>query len=104
MRPPAWGHVRQRISSVANYVKHVACDSQSYRERTHDGYSCVERSKTEGVKQRAGRCHKGNATAHAPEPPHTDTSPTTRTSGLSAELPKPGQRHWGCRLDELCDS
>eukprot|EP00955_Chlamydomonas_euryale_P012275 131977-Chlamydomonas_euryale.AAC.2 len=43
--------------------------SHSYRERTHDGYACVERSKAEGIKQRAGRCHNGHAIAHGPEPP-----------------------------------
>eukprot|EP00955_Chlamydomonas_euryale_P045193 353082-Chlamydomonas_euryale.AAC.19 len=29
----------------------------------HEGYACVERSKTAGIRQRAGRCHNGNATA-----------------------------------------
>eukprot|EP00955_Chlamydomonas_euryale_P079123 363254-Chlamydomonas_euryale.AAC.5 len=36
--------------------------SPRYGEQTHEGYACVERRKTEGIKQRAGRCHKGNAT------------------------------------------
>eukprot|EP00955_Chlamydomonas_euryale_P066940 359697-Chlamydomonas_euryale.AAC.1 len=35
--------------------------SQSYRERTHEGYACVERSKAEGIKERAGHRHKGHA-------------------------------------------
>eukprot|EP00955_Chlamydomonas_euryale_P042690 352399-Chlamydomonas_euryale.AAC.7 len=35
--------------------------NQSYRERTHEGYACIERSKTEEIKQRGGICHKGNA-------------------------------------------
>eukprot|EP00955_Chlamydomonas_euryale_P078948 363222-Chlamydomonas_euryale.AAC.6 len=49
--------------------------SQRYRERTHEGNACVECSKTEGIKQRAGRCHRGNATACSPEPPHTNPTP-----------------------------
>eukprot|EP00955_Chlamydomonas_euryale_P050118 354465-Chlamydomonas_euryale.AAC.3 len=54
-------------------------------ERTHEGYACVrtnthvERSKAQGIKQRAGRCHKGHATAHGPEPPHINPTPPTRT-------------------------
>jgi len=36
----------------------------SYRERTHEGDACVERSKTQGIKQRAGSCHKGNVSRH----------------------------------------
>eukprot|EP00955_Chlamydomonas_euryale_P105861 365664-Chlamydomonas_euryale.AAC.19 len=32
------------------------------------GYVCVEPSKTEEIKQRAGRRHKGKATVHSPEP------------------------------------
>eukprot|EP00955_Chlamydomonas_euryale_P108185 365826-Chlamydomonas_euryale.AAC.4 len=50
------------------------------------GYACIERSKTEGIKQRGGRggkgggrCHKGNATAHSLEPPHTNPTPPTET-------------------------
>eukprot|EP00955_Chlamydomonas_euryale_P060814 357832-Chlamydomonas_euryale.AAC.3 len=39
----------------------------------------VEHSKIEGIKQRAGRCHKENATAHGPEPPHT-TNPIPPTA------------------------
>eukprot|EP00955_Chlamydomonas_euryale_P061503 358057-Chlamydomonas_euryale.AAC.4 len=53
--------------------------SQSYRERTHEGYARVERSKTEGIKQRVGRCHKGHAIAHGIEPPHTNPTPPTGT-------------------------
>eukprot|EP00955_Chlamydomonas_euryale_P045732 353223-Chlamydomonas_euryale.AAC.3 len=44
--------------------------SQSHRERTHEGYACIERSKTEGIKQRAGHRPKVHATAHGPEPPN----------------------------------
>eukprot|EP00955_Chlamydomonas_euryale_P104023 365535-Chlamydomonas_euryale.AAC.59 len=36
-------------------------ESQSYRERTQEGYACVERSMAEGIKQRAGHCHRGHA-------------------------------------------
>eukprot|EP00955_Chlamydomonas_euryale_P029134 306939-Chlamydomonas_euryale.AAC.1 len=43
--------------------------SQSYRERTHEGYARVERGKAEGIEQRSGRCHKGHDTAHDPRPP-----------------------------------
>eukprot|EP00955_Chlamydomonas_euryale_P106902 365734-Chlamydomonas_euryale.AAC.10 len=43
----------------------------SYRKQTQEGYACVQRSKTEGVEHRAGRCPKGKATARSPEPPHT---------------------------------
>eukprot|EP00955_Chlamydomonas_euryale_P005030 53602-Chlamydomonas_euryale.AAC.5 len=45
-------------------------ESQSYRERTHEGYACVERSTADGIEQRPGRCHKRHATAHGPERPH----------------------------------
>eukprot|EP00955_Chlamydomonas_euryale_P118353 366536-Chlamydomonas_euryale.AAC.12 len=38
----------------------MAPQSQSYRERTHYRHACVERSKTEGIKQWAWRCHKGH--------------------------------------------
>eukprot|EP00955_Chlamydomonas_euryale_P111888 366097-Chlamydomonas_euryale.AAC.1 len=58
--------------------------SQSDREQTHEGHACVERRKAEGIKQRAGRCHKGNATACSPEPPHsTHTHTHTHTPFLS---------------------
>eukprot|EP00955_Chlamydomonas_euryale_P093974 364818-Chlamydomonas_euryale.AAC.33 len=30
------------------------------RELTHERYACVEHSKTEGMKQRAGHCYKGH--------------------------------------------
>eukprot|EP00955_Chlamydomonas_euryale_P113355 366212-Chlamydomonas_euryale.AAC.19 len=62
--------------------------SQSYGERAHKGYACVERSKTEGIKQRAGRRHKGHAAVHSPEPPHTKPTPPTRTGHqwLMAEI------------------
>eukprot|EP00955_Chlamydomonas_euryale_P055230 356064-Chlamydomonas_euryale.AAC.2 len=39
-------------------------------------YACVERSKTEGIKQRAGRCHKRHATAHGPDLIPTPPPPT----------------------------
>eukprot|EP00955_Chlamydomonas_euryale_P003556 38105-Chlamydomonas_euryale.AAC.3 len=44
-------------------VLSAARQSQNFKERTHEGYACVERSKTEGINQRAGRCRKGPATA-----------------------------------------
>eukprot|EP00955_Chlamydomonas_euryale_P044899 353000-Chlamydomonas_euryale.AAC.3 len=53
--------------------------SQSCRERTHERHACVERSKAEGFKQRAGRCHKRHAIAHGPEPPHSHPTTPTRT-------------------------
>eukprot|EP00955_Chlamydomonas_euryale_P018929 201872-Chlamydomonas_euryale.AAC.7 len=56
--------------------------SQSYRERTHEGYACVERSEVEGINQRAGRCHKGHAIVQGPEPPPTNPTPP------SSETPK----------------
>eukprot|EP00955_Chlamydomonas_euryale_P063697 358750-Chlamydomonas_euryale.AAC.3 len=43
------------------------------------GMLSLERSKAEGIKQRAGRCHKGNAIAHGPEPRHTNPAPPTGT-------------------------
>eukprot|EP00955_Chlamydomonas_euryale_P079756 363336-Chlamydomonas_euryale.AAC.9 len=46
--------------------------SQNYRERTHKGHACVERSKAEGIKQQAERRHKGNACG--PEPPRTNST------------------------------
>eukprot|EP00955_Chlamydomonas_euryale_P006709 71254-Chlamydomonas_euryale.AAC.7 len=52
--------------------------SQSCRECTHDGYACVERIMTEKIRQRAGRCHKGHATVHGLEPPHTNPHPAKR--------------------------
>eukprot|EP00955_Chlamydomonas_euryale_P068756 360210-Chlamydomonas_euryale.AAC.14 len=51
--------------------------SQGYRERIREGNACVEGSKAEGIKQRAGCCHKGHAIAHGPEPPHTHPTPPT---------------------------
>eukprot|EP00955_Chlamydomonas_euryale_P110168 365984-Chlamydomonas_euryale.AAC.3 len=45
--------------------------SQSYRQRTHEGYACVECSKAGRIKQRARRCHKGHVTGATPE-----TAPT----------------------------
>eukprot|EP00955_Chlamydomonas_euryale_P034411 349785-Chlamydomonas_euryale.AAC.4 len=53
--------------------------SQSYRERTHEGYAYVERSVADGIKQRAGHCHKGHATAYGPEPLHTNPTPPAGT-------------------------
>eukprot|EP00955_Chlamydomonas_euryale_P042923 352454-Chlamydomonas_euryale.AAC.3 len=50
-------------SDTAHAPKHV---SQSYRERTHEGYACDERSMAEGIKQRAGRCHKGHVISYGP--------------------------------------
>eukprot|EP00955_Chlamydomonas_euryale_P018820 200775-Chlamydomonas_euryale.AAC.5 len=46
-----------------------ASESESYRGRTREWYACVERSKTEGIKQRAGRCHKRKIAALHPETP-----------------------------------
>eukprot|EP00955_Chlamydomonas_euryale_P029949 315781-Chlamydomonas_euryale.AAC.1 len=46
-------------------------DSQNDGEQTREGCACVERSKAEEIKQQVGRCHKGHAIAHGPEPPHT---------------------------------
>jgi len=53
--------------------------SQSCRERTHKGFACVARCKAEGIKQRVGRCHKGHAIAHGPQPPHINPTPPTDT-------------------------
>eukprot|EP00955_Chlamydomonas_euryale_P092885 364743-Chlamydomonas_euryale.AAC.84 len=57
--------------------------SQSYRERSHEGYACVERSKTEGFKQRAGR-HKGSARRSGPAPAHTCAANQDMRSGFRA--------------------
>eukprot|EP00955_Chlamydomonas_euryale_P054215 355743-Chlamydomonas_euryale.AAC.3 len=35
--------------------------------------------KTKGIKQRAGRSHKGSVTARGPQPPHSSPTPPTRT-------------------------
>eukprot|EP00955_Chlamydomonas_euryale_P066163 359468-Chlamydomonas_euryale.AAC.5 len=67
------------IRPNANYRTSLWSARVSYRERTHKGYACVERSKTKAIKQRAGRCHKVNATAHVPEPPHTNATPPAAT-------------------------
>eukprot|EP00955_Chlamydomonas_euryale_P117842 366501-Chlamydomonas_euryale.AAC.23 len=40
--------------------------SQSYRERTHKGYACVERSKTEGIKPARARAIMGQPCAAVP--------------------------------------
>eukprot|EP00955_Chlamydomonas_euryale_P102064 365390-Chlamydomonas_euryale.AAC.23 len=53
--------------------------SQTFRELTHKGYACVERSMAKGIKQRAGHCHKGQAIAYGPEPSHINPTPPTRT-------------------------
>eukprot|EP00955_Chlamydomonas_euryale_P046129 353337-Chlamydomonas_euryale.AAC.3 len=37
-------------------VLSTARQSQSSRERTNEGYACVEHSKAEGMKRWAGRC------------------------------------------------
>eukprot|EP00955_Chlamydomonas_euryale_P090195 364520-Chlamydomonas_euryale.AAC.3 len=85
------------LTNASFICSHIAI--RGYRERTHEGYACVKRSKTEGIKQRAGRCHKGNATAHGPEPPHTTPTLPTGTSGPGAELPKLYLAKWSmaCR-------
>eukprot|EP00955_Chlamydomonas_euryale_P089811 364495-Chlamydomonas_euryale.AAC.12 len=42
--------------------------TQSYRARR----LCLHKVQEDrGIKQRAERCHKGNATVQGPEPPHT---------------------------------
>eukprot|EP00955_Chlamydomonas_euryale_P049918 354411-Chlamydomonas_euryale.AAC.16 len=50
-------------------------ESQSYREWTHEGYACVERSKTEGTERHRGHTkrersgsRKGGAGAGGPGP------------------------------------
>eukprot|EP00955_Chlamydomonas_euryale_P050866 354687-Chlamydomonas_euryale.AAC.4 len=53
--------------------------SQNYRERTNEGYVCVDRSMAEGIKQRAGHCHKGHTIVCGPETPHTNPTPPTGT-------------------------
>eukprot|EP00955_Chlamydomonas_euryale_P016684 178030-Chlamydomonas_euryale.AAC.19 len=58
-------------------------DCQGYRERTHEGNDCVERSKAERIKQRVGRYHKGHAVAHGPKLPHTNPTPPHRTVSCS---------------------
>eukprot|EP00955_Chlamydomonas_euryale_P044187 352826-Chlamydomonas_euryale.AAC.2 len=65
------GKVQARVSTVTG--------SEPTKRMLVQGRTCVQRSKTEGMKQRAGRCHKGNATAHGPEQPHTNAIPPTRT-------------------------
>eukprot|EP00955_Chlamydomonas_euryale_P080510 363429-Chlamydomonas_euryale.AAC.28 len=72
--------------SIQSTFQDEKSQSQRYRERTHEGCACIERSKTDGMKQWAGRCHAGHATAPSPEPPHTSPNPPTRTKELSAEL------------------
>eukprot|EP00955_Chlamydomonas_euryale_P021777 229897-Chlamydomonas_euryale.AAC.10 len=42
----------------------------------------------EGIKQRAGHCHKGHAIAYGPEPPHTPP-PGNPTRGPGIEPLKP---------------
>eukprot|EP00955_Chlamydomonas_euryale_P100342 365277-Chlamydomonas_euryale.AAC.4 len=70
------------------------CQSQGDRERSHEGYACVERSKAEGIKHRAGAlthtglgcCHKGHTIAPGPEPTHTKHQPAKQDvrTGLRA--------------------
>eukprot|EP00955_Chlamydomonas_euryale_P069516 360479-Chlamydomonas_euryale.AAC.2 len=60
--------------------------SQSYRGWTREGYACVERSKTEAVRLLAGRYHKGHATAHGPEPPHTNPIQPTGTQSCQRSI------------------
>eukprot|EP00955_Chlamydomonas_euryale_P062227 358313-Chlamydomonas_euryale.AAC.12 len=79
------GNVAYRCTRVSSSARDTMLHSQSqsqsdfYRERTHEGFTCDERSKAEGIKQGAGRCHKGHAVAHGPEPPHTNPAPSTGT-------------------------
>eukprot|EP00955_Chlamydomonas_euryale_P040248 351631-Chlamydomonas_euryale.AAC.6 len=100
---------RSRAQSAAHWrvVQPNACyirGSQSesepgLKERTHKVYSRVERGKTEGIKQRAGRCHEGHAIAHSPEPPHTNPTRPTGTCEQGAEPLKPCPTKWSvaCR-------
>eukprot|EP00955_Chlamydomonas_euryale_P073399 361734-Chlamydomonas_euryale.AAC.2 len=60
--------------------------SQSYMERNHEGYACVERSKIEKIKERG--CRKGrelgNVSLHVqrglPTTPPSPTSPSATTA------------------------
>eukprot|EP00955_Chlamydomonas_euryale_P086209 364197-Chlamydomonas_euryale.AAC.53 len=58
---------RSTDRAIGATPQRIQSQSQSYREPTHEGYACVECSKTEGIKQRAVQlpqtCHKGNAGA-----------------------------------------
>eukprot|EP00955_Chlamydomonas_euryale_P058834 357218-Chlamydomonas_euryale.AAC.19 len=52
----------QCMKSQHEFQQHAwNSQGQSYRERTHDGYACVEHSMAEVIKQRAGHHHKGHA-------------------------------------------
>eukprot|EP00955_Chlamydomonas_euryale_P056445 356420-Chlamydomonas_euryale.AAC.2 len=54
---------------------------QSCGERTHEGHASVERSKAEGIKQRAGHCHEGHAIAHREDQTRSSRSyPKKRTT------------------------
>eukprot|EP00955_Chlamydomonas_euryale_P033270 347464-Chlamydomonas_euryale.AAC.9 len=44
-------------------IIHPRNSTGRYRERLCEGYACIECNKTEGIKQRAGRCHRGNEDA-----------------------------------------
>eukprot|EP00955_Chlamydomonas_euryale_P067561 359869-Chlamydomonas_euryale.AAC.27 len=72
--------------------RHATCVSPTHRNappvgvaqiwwmtgsRSTKGMS-VERSKIEGIEQRAGRRHTGNDTARGPEPLHTSPHPTNQ--------------------------
>eukprot|EP00955_Chlamydomonas_euryale_P063858 358804-Chlamydomonas_euryale.AAC.1 len=65
----------------------IMCQSQNYREQTHEGYACVEHSMAEGIKQRAGHCHKGYAIAYGLEVPYTNPTTITRPTGKYDVMP-----------------
>eukprot|EP00955_Chlamydomonas_euryale_P002363 25681-Chlamydomonas_euryale.AAC.4 len=68
------------LCMLSNHYDLSRSQSPSHWKWTHRGYARVERSKAERIKQRVGRCHRGHAIAHGPEPPHTNpTPPGTRT-------------------------
>eukprot|EP00955_Chlamydomonas_euryale_P064063 358848-Chlamydomonas_euryale.AAC.5 len=47
---------KQFFSVVCSDDHQQQSQGQSYRERTHEGYACVERNMAEGTEQRAGHC------------------------------------------------
>eukprot|EP00955_Chlamydomonas_euryale_P042173 352225-Chlamydomonas_euryale.AAC.4 len=85
------GHARVRSghATVRSGHARVRVRVEIYRKQTHEGFASVERSKAEGIKQRAGGCHKGHASAHGLELGHAvGTLSRVRLLSRGAVLPE----------------
>eukprot|EP00955_Chlamydomonas_euryale_P078852 363211-Chlamydomonas_euryale.AAC.8 len=85
----------ERSETAESQSQEQRSKSQSNKERTHKPEACVEQSKTEGMKKRAGRRHQGYATVRGPEPPHTNATLRTRAREPGTQLQ---QGHRGAEI------